>query len=94
MRVSKKAEPIPWPLFYRTIAALGAHRGLLIRAMILTIAVAGLSFAGPYFLKRLTDTAVAGEFELFAWLIAASFAAALVDMGVSYLKNLSVATSS
>lgn len=94
MSMSKKIEPIPWFLVRRTLAFLGAHRALLLRAIVSTTVVAVVSFAGPYFLRRLTDAAVAGEFDVFAWLVAGSFAFALLEIGAAYKKHLSVTTIS
>jgi len=90
----KETECIPWKLVRRTLAFLGVHRAHLARAIISTTIVAVVWFAGPYFLRRLTDTAVAGEFDMFAWMVAASFAFAALGMGASYLKRISVATIS
>lgn len=90
----KKIEPIPWKLVHRTLAFLGTHRGHLVRAIISTTAVAIVWFAGPYFLRQLTDTAVAGRFNVFAWMVAGSFVFALLEMGASYMKRISVATIS
>lgn len=89
-----KVAPIPWKLVRRTLALLGAHRAHLIRAILSTTAVAVVWFAWPTFLRLLTDTAVAGEFDQFAWMMAASFAFALLEMGATYMKSLSVPTIS
>ena len=90
----KHTETIPWKLVRRTLGLLGAHRAHLVRAIISTTAVAIVWFAGPYFLRRLTDTAIAGEFDAFAWLVAASFAFALLEVGAAYMKHISVNTIS
>lgn len=86
------ALPIPWQLVRRTILLLGAHRAPLFLAVASTTAAAVLWFAGPYFLRHLTDTAIAGDFGLFGWLIVASLLVALVSSAVTYARRLSVAT--
>lgn len=90
----KKREPIPWKLVRRTLALLGEHRAVLVRAISSTIVVAIVWFAGPYFLRRLTNTAIAGNFDTFAWLVAASLGFALLEMAASYMKGVSVASIS
>lgn len=93
-RARKTVEPIPWGLVQRTLTFLGAHRAQLARAVASTTVVAVAWFAGPYFLRRLTDTAVAGEFDTFAWMVVFSFGFAMLGIVASYMKTVSVATIS
>lgn len=90
----EKIEPIPWKLVRRTLAFLGAHPKHLVRAILSTTTVALVWFAWPTFLRLLTDSAVAGDFDRFAWMMAASFAFALLEMGAVFMKHLSVPTIS
>ena len=83
----REAEAIPWELVRRTLAFLRSHRAHLAISIVSTTAVAVVWFAGPYFLRRLIDTVIASEFDVFAWLVAASFAFALLEMGAVYVKR-------
>jgi ABC-type multidrug transport system fused ATPase/permease subunit len=85
-----KIDPIPWKLVRRTLSFLGAHRVCLATSIVSTVIVAVVWFAGPYFLRRLTDTAIAGQWGLFAWMVAASFGFAVLEVGFGYMKRVSV----
>ena len=87
---ARKTEPIPWLLVRRTLAFLLSHRGDLAISILATTLVAVVWFAGPYFLRRLTDTAIAGQWDLFGWMVTASFAFAMLGVGSAYLKRISV----
>lgn len=86
----KEKQKIPWGLVRRTLAFLLPHRATLILAAISTAAMTGLWFAGPYLLRRLTDTAIAGDFRTFTWVVVASFGAALLRMVGRYAQGVSV----
>ena len=86
-------QKIPWGLVRRTLAHLSAHRRSLGSAILLTIAVAVLGFAGPYFLRELTNRVIAGDFTTFVWLILGSFVAALARVGANYFKSVSLTTA-
>jgi len=85
-----KAEMIPWKLVGRTLAFLRTHRVQLAISVVSTTIVAVVWFAGPYFLRRLTDTAIAGQWDVFTWMVAASFGFTLLEVGFAYLKRVSV----
>lgn len=91
-REQKKPEPIPWSLVRRALVPLLAHRGTLTVAILSTATAAVLWFAWPYFFRRLTDAAIAGEMSLFGILIASSLAIVLLDAGAQYVKRASVST--
>lgn len=93
-RRGREAQIIPWGFVRRTLALLAAHRRWLGSAVVLTIAVTVLGFAGPYFLRELTNRVIAGDFTTFVWLILGSFAAALARAGANYFKSVSLTTAS
>ena len=88
---SRKAETIPWSLVRRTLAHLLVRRADLAVSILATTAVALVWFAGPYFVRQLTDTAIASQWDRFGWMVAASFGFALLGVGSAYLKGVSVA---
>ena len=88
---TRATQTIPWALVRRTLAFLLPHRATLFLATISTAAITGLWFTGPYLLRRLTDTAITGDFRTFTWLVAASFCAALLRMVGTYAQGVSVA---
>ena len=90
-RERQRTETIPWPLVRRTLAFLLAYRTQLVVSILSTTLVAVVWFAGPYFLRRLTDTAIVGQWDRFGWMVAASFAFAMLGVGSAYLKRISVA---
>lgn len=89
-----KTKRIEWKLLRRVLGVLRRHRAWLIAATMSTAAAAAVAFAGPYFTRAITDSAIAGNLRWVLVLIAASLGVALVDAGVSYAKGVSTATLS
>ncbi len=75
----------------RALRFLYPHRRALGIAVASACALAVFSLGGPYFLRQLTDTAIQGEYTRFGWLVAASFALALLQTVSTYFEGSSVA---
>lgn len=89
-RGREQRERIPWRHLGRALRALLSYRGTLAVAISSTAGAAVIWFARPYLLRELTDTAIAGEYGFFIWLVGASFVVALVEMLSTYFRGSSV----
>ena len=89
-----RAGRIEWKLLGRVLGQLRPHRGWLGAAIASTLAVTALGFAGPYFVRAITDSAIAGNLHLVLVLVLASLGVALLESGAGYAKAVSMATLS
>ncbi len=92
MKGSHKAPRIEWRLLGRFLSALRQHRYWLAAAVVSTVAVTAIGFAGPFFLRSLADSAIAGDLQRVLVLLLASLGVALAEAGAGYAKAVSVAT--
>ncbi len=90
MSRQEKTQRIEWDLLRRVLRTLGSHRAALMSATIATLAVAALGFAGPYFTRRIVDSAIAGELGTLVFLVCVSLGAALLDAGAGYVKAVTM----
>ena len=91
MRESASAPRIEWRLLRRFLSVLGRHRSWLAVAVAATVAATACGFAGPFFLRSLTDSAIAGDFHRVFVLLLASLGVAMAEAGVGYAKAVAVA---
>jgi ABC-type multidrug transport system fused ATPase/permease subunit len=91
MKRAPEGKRIEWELLARTLRQLRPHRGWLAGAAASTLVATAISFAGPYFVRGIADSAIAGDMRLLLVLILASLCVALLDAGAGYAKAMSMA---
>jgi len=94
MTTPRKTPRIEWRLLAKVLRLLRPHRGWLAAAVTSTLVVTALGFAGPYFVRGIADSAIAGNLHLLLVLVLASLAVALFESGAGYVKAVSMATLS
>ncbi|MGD9675211.1 MAG: ABC transporter ATP-binding protein [Candidatus Bipolaricaulia bacterium] len=94
MRESRRLPRVEWRFLGRFLLLLRRHRTCLGAAVLSTVAVTALGFAGPYFVRSIADSAIAGDFGRVLFLILASAGIAMLEAGVGYAKAVSLATLS
>lgn len=94
MTTPRKTPRIEWRLLAKVLRLLRPHRGWLATAVASTLVVTAVGFAGPYFVRGIADSAIAGNLHLLLALVLASIAVALFESGAGYVKAASMATLS
>lgn len=94
MATPRKTPRIEWRLLAKVLRLLRPHRGWLATAVASTLVVTAVGFAGPYFVRGIADSAIAGNLHLLLVLVLASVAVALFESGAGYVKAVSMATLS
>jgi subfamily B ATP-binding cassette protein MsbA/ATP-binding cassette subfamily B protein AbcA/BmrA len=89
---SHRALRIEWRLLGRFLSVLREHRAWIGAAAASTLAVTAVSFAGPYFVRAIADSAIAGDLRRVVVLLLASLGVALFESGAGYAKAVSMAT--
>ena len=94
MSEDRQTKRIEWRLLAKVLRLLRPHRGWLAAAAASTLVVTAVGFAGPYFVRGIADSAIAGNLHLLLVLVLASIAVALFESGAGYMKAVSMATLS
>jgi len=94
VKESHRAPRIEWRLLGRLLCVLREHRAWIGAAAAATLAVTAVSFAGPYFVRAIADSAIAGDLRRVVVLLLASLGVALFESGAGYAKAVSMAALS